>query len=99
MESSIGMSLGALKPYNPEGTLANIEKAKQTLTKLHDWCHVDYLDEQTLNEMCEHLDTLSRRIYISYGSCKATGARELYVESLRTLFGEVRDVIRPILRG
>ena len=97
LESTIGMSLKSREPYNPEADLASIDQVKVTLQKLYERYHPDTLDEDTLHTMCEQLDALARKIYIAYASCKATGLRELYIEDLRTLFGQVRDVVAPAI--
>ena len=96
-EATLGMTLRMRAPYNPQYDLSSIDQVKATLKQLFELYHPDTLDEETLHTMCDQLDALSRKIYIAYASCRATGLRELYIDDLRTLFRQVREVVAPVI--
>ena len=84
--------------FDPSSIIDDIEKVQQTLRRLQQHHHPDYLSPETLDTMCSQLDTLSRKFYIAYASCKATGLRDIYIEELYKLLSEVHDVVNPIFK-
>ena len=98
LRSTIGVIAAGPHLFDPSFIIDDIEKVQQTLRRLQQHHHPDYLSPETLDTMCSQLDTLSRKFYIAYASCKATGLRDIYKEELYKLLSEVHDVISPIFK-